>query len=79
MSSPENELAEALRERRSLIADKASRREPDQHLARLQFVSEKIVALQGRLPKPLDPQLAHFLARCSYDKALELLEGGASF
>ncbi len=79
MSSPENELAEALRERRSLIADEASRREPDQHLARLQSVSEKIVTLQERLPKPLDPQLAHFLTRCSYDKALELLEGGASF
>ncbi len=79
MSSPENELAEALRERRSLIADEASRREPDQHLARLQSVSEKIVTLQERLPKPLDPQLAHFLARCSYDKVLELLEGGASF
>jgi hypothetical protein len=79
MSSPENELAEALRERRSLIEDEASRREPDQHLARLQSVSEKIVTLQERLPKPLDPQLAHFLARCSYDKALELLEGGAGF
>jgi hypothetical protein len=37
------------------------------------------VTLQERLPKPLDPQLAHFLARCSYDKALELLEGGAGF
>ena len=78
MSSPENELAEALRERRSLIADEASRREPDQHLARLQSVSEKIVTLQEQLPKPLDPQLAHFLARCSYDKALEFLERGAS-
>ncbi len=78
MSTPESELADALRERRSLIADEASRRDPERHLAILQSVSEKIVTLQERLPRPLDPQLAHFLARCSYDKALEFLESDAS-
>jgi hypothetical protein len=26
------------------------------------------------LPAPVDPQLAHFLSRCSYEKALEFLE-----
>jgi hypothetical protein len=26
------------------------------------------------LPKPVHPQLAHFLERSSYDKALEFLE-----
>lgn len=72
----EKDLAAALRERRALIADEISRRDPEQHLARLKAVSEKIGALQGQLPQPLDPQLAHFLARCSYDKALALLEGG---
>jgi hypothetical protein len=77
MSTNEIELANALRERRSLIADEASRREPEQHLAKLQSVSERIVTLQKQLPQPLDPQLAHFLARCSYDKALQFLE--ASF
>jgi hypothetical protein len=40
----------------------------------LKAVSAKIVALGKSLPPPIDPQLAHFLARCSYDKALEKLE-----
>jgi hypothetical protein len=72
--APASALAVALRQRRSLIADEASRRDPPQHLAKLQSISEKIATLQERLPRPLDPQLAHFLARCSYDKALALLE-----
>ena len=33
--------------------------------------------LAGALPKPVDPQLAHFVQRKSYDKAHELLEGRA--
>ena len=73
-NSPEADLAAALRERRALIADEASRREPEQHLEKLKAVSEKIVALGEVLPRPIDPQLAHYLARCSYDKALEALE-----
>ena len=74
MTSPENQLAAALRERLALIADEASRREPAQHLAKLQSVSETIAAMEKQLPPPVDPQLAHFLARCSYDKALALLD-----
>ena len=74
LNSPEAELAAALRERRALIADEASRRDPERHLERLKAVSEKIVALGESLPRPIDPQLAHYLARCSYDKALEALE-----
>jgi hypothetical protein len=74
MNSPEANLAAALRERLALIADKASRLDPDRHRARLQSVSEKIAALEKQLPPPVDPQLAHFLARASYDKALALLE-----
>jgi hypothetical protein len=74
MHSPETQLAAALRERLTLIADEASRRDPARHLARLQSVSEKIAVLEKQLPPPVDPQLAHFLARCSYEKALALLE-----
>ncbi|MEO5719279.1 MAG: hypothetical protein ABIR29_12030 [Chthoniobacterales bacterium] len=74
LNSPETELANALRERRSLIADEPSRREPEQHLAKLNKISEKIVVLSEALPRPIEPQLAHYLARCSYDKALEALE-----
>ena len=44
-------------------------------MARLRAVSEKIDILVSTLPKPIDPQLAHFLQRKSYDKALEFLEG----
>ncbi len=44
------------------------------HIARLRAVSEKIDQLQAALPRPVDPQLAHYLQRQSYDKALEFLE-----
>ena len=68
-------LATALRERLAIVADESSRRAVGQHLERLKQVSERIDALRKCLPKPMDPQLAHFLERCSYEKALELLEG----
>ena len=74
MNTPATQLAEALRERLRLIADERSRRDPARHLEKLQSVSEKIAALEKELPPPVDPQLSHFLARCSYDKALVLLE-----
>ena len=74
MNQPEAKLAAALHERLAIIADKSSRRDPEQHLARLQEVSNRIMALEKDLPQPIDPQLAHFLARSSYDKALALLE-----
>jgi hypothetical protein len=44
-------------------------------MARLQTVSAKIESLGAALPKPIDPRLAHYLQRRSYDKALEFLEG----
>jgi hypothetical protein len=72
-----SDLAAALRERLALIGDENSRRDPEQHMARLRAVSEKIDNLAVGLPKPIDPELAHFLQRKSYDKALELLEGRA--
>jgi len=68
------DLAAALRERRAIIGDENSRRDPAGHTARLQAVSEKIEKLEAALPRPIDPQLAHFLQRKSYDKALEFLE-----
>jgi hypothetical protein len=74
MNSPEIQLAAALRERLALIADANSRREPAAHLAKLQAVSEKIATLEKELPPSADPQLRHFLARYSYDKALAFLE-----
>jgi hypothetical protein len=69
------ELAQALRERLAIIHDEQSRRDEAKHIARLKVISERIDNLQTRLPKPVDPRLAHYLQRKSYDKALELLEG----
>jgi hypothetical protein len=43
-------------------------------MARLRAVSEKIDKLQAALPRAIDPQLAHYLQRKSYDKSLEFLE-----
>ena len=77
MSQSEAELAAALRERLAIIGDDASREDPQQHIAKLQSVSDTIALLREKLPRPVDPRLAHFLARCSYDKALDLLEGRA--
>src|SRR6266851_2955114 len=68
------DLATALRERLAIIADENSRRDPEVHTARLRAISEKIEKLEAALPRPIDPQLAHFLQRKSYDKALEFLE-----
>jgi hypothetical protein len=77
MHEAEAQLAAALRERRAIIADQASRLMPAEHVAKLKAVSEKILGLQQKLPRPHNPQLAHFLDRCSYDKALAVLEDSA--
>ena len=74
MESALADLAQALRERLAIIHDDESRRNADAHMARLRAVSEKIEQVQTALPQPLDAQLAHYLQRKSYDKALELLE-----
>ena len=76
MVNPTSDLAAALRERLAIIGDEDSRRDPEKHTVRLRAVSERIDHLAAALPKPIDPQLAHFLQRKSYDKALEFLEGG---
>ena len=77
MSDAAARLAGALRQRRAIIADEVSRRSPEQHMARLKEVSERIEALQHELRQPVDSRLLHFLKRASYDKALEYLEGRA--
>jgi hypothetical protein len=74
MKDAATELAQALRERLAVIRDEQSRRDEAKHIARLKAVSEKIDELQEELPQPVDPRLAHFLQRKSYDKALEYLE-----
>jgi hypothetical protein len=71
------DLANALRERLAIISDENSCLDPEKHMERLRAVSEKIDNLAAALPKPIDPQLAHFLQRKSYDKALEYLSGRA--
>ena len=68
------DLTSALRERLGIIRDEESRRNESAHLARLKAVSEKIDQLQAALPRPIDPQLAHYLQRRSYEKALEFIE-----
>ena len=73
----QNDLVAALRERLAIIRDQNSRRDPEKHIARLRENSEKIDNIAAKLPKPVEPQLAHFLQRKSYDKALDLLEGRA--
>ena len=68
------DLAEALRERLAVIRDEESRQDETKHIARLRTISEKIDKLHEELPRPVDPRLAHYLQRQSYDKALEYLE-----
>lgn len=69
------QLADALRGRLAVIADReAYARDPLAHLQQLQSASERITALGGQLPAPVDRQFAHYLERCSYDKALAWLD-----
>lgn len=75
MESTLVDLREALRERLAIIRDEQSRRDETKHIARLKAVSEKIDKLHAALSQPIDPHLAHYLQRKSYDKALEFLEG----
>jgi len=72
------ELTAALRERLTIVADEESRRDPEQHIARLASVSLRLDEIEARLSSALDPQLRHFLQRRSYTKALEHLTGSPS-
>ena len=69
-------LAGALRERLAVISDRDwFARDASGHLDALKAVSGRIEVLATALPPPVDPQLRHYLERCSYDKALALLSG----
>ena len=68
------ELAGALRERLTIVADEESRQNADAHMRRLQQVSERIEELERQLPATVHPQLRHYLQRRSYSKALEFIE-----
>ena len=68
------DLARALRERLVIIHDEQSRTSPEVHMERLRAVSEKIEKLQTALQQQVDPRLAHYLQRRSYEKALEFIE-----
>jgi len=71
-------LAAALRERLGVIGDRDFfQHDPAGHLERLKSVSAEIAALQQQLPPPVDPKLAHYLERASFDKALAFLEAQA--
>jgi hypothetical protein len=74
MENVTGDLANALRERLAVIRDEESRGDEGKHIARLKEISNRIDDLRARLPKPIDPRLAHYLQRCSYDKALEFIE-----
>lgn len=77
MESPKlyAELAEALRTRLAVIGNQSLRlSDPAGQLQQLQAASERITALQTQLPRPVPGDLAHYLQRCSYDKALAWLE-----
>jgi Tfp pilus assembly protein PilO len=74
MSEVLEELAAALRERLTIVADEASRRNAEAHMRRLQQISERIEELERQLPATVHPQLRHYLQRRSYSKALEFIE-----
>jgi hypothetical protein len=68
-------LADALRERLSVIADQNLRTSnPAVHLEKLRSASERIDQLKRALPPDADPMLVHYLQRSSLNKALEFVE-----
>ena len=71
----EQSLIDALRERLMVIADRELyARDPALHLERLRSASEQISRIKNEFSAYLDPQLAHYLERSSFDKALAHLE-----
>jgi len=74
-ATPYTALAAALRERLAVIADREFyARDPAGHLEKLKSVSEQITTLAAALPKPVPGDLAHYIQRASYEKALAWLE-----
>jgi hypothetical protein len=74
-TDPFVQLADALRERLAVIADRELyARDPAAHLEKLKSASEKITTLGAALPGPLSGDFEHFLQRASYEKALAWLD-----
>jgi hypothetical protein len=70
-----SELTELLRQRIAIIADHDWRdRDSAGHLEALKNVSEQISAWTAAHRGEADPQLRHYLANASYQKALAHLE-----
>jgi hypothetical protein len=75
-SSMHPDLADLLRRRLTVISDHAWRdRDSNGHLGALKEVSEEISAWTTANRSQIDPQLRHFLANCSFDKALAHISG----
>jgi hypothetical protein len=69
------QLADALQERLSVIADQDLRtNNPAGHLEKLRSASERIDRLKTAMPRDADPMLVHYLQRSSFTKALESLK-----
>ena len=69
------ELADALRERLAVIADRdLYAHDPAAHLEKLKSASERITQIGNALPRPLPGDFAHYLQRASYEKALAWIE-----
>lgn len=74
-----SQLADALRSRLAVIADRdLYTRDPAAHLEKLKAVSEKITQLGDALPRPVPGDFAHYLQRASYQKALDWIEAHQS-
>ncbi len=73
-----SELIDLLRQRVAIIADHAWRdRDSAGHLEALKDVSEKISGWTKDHRAAVDPQLRHYLANASFQKALAHLEAVA--
>ncbi len=74
-----DELIKLLHHRISIIADHAWRdRDSQGHLEALKDVSEKLSAWTKTHRSEVDPQLRHYLANSSFQKALAHLKNSAS-
>lgn len=68
-------LADALRERLDVISDRELfQRDPTAHLEKLKAASLRIDQAAAALPAPVPTDLAHYLHRASFAKALAWIE-----
>jgi hypothetical protein len=68
-------LADALRERLEVIGDRELfQRDPAAHLEKLKAASHRIEEHAAALPAPVPTDLAHYLHRASFAKALAWIE-----